>query len=76
MKTREQIIHDMCVTWRHDYGIIRDEQDGQLAAGVTNAERESLWRQMSQIYDNCIEPVMQPKLSDHSLWTKYQWTEL
>ena len=71
MKTREQIIHDMCLTWRHDYGLDRQEHDGPISAGLTNQERETLWRQMAQLFDNCIAPVMQPKRQ----WERYNWTE-
>jgi hypothetical protein len=41
-RTREQIIHSMCGTWRHDYGLI-DEQSKTL-----------LFRSMAQIFDNDI----------------------
>jgi len=62
MKTREQIITDMCYTWRHDYGLNRDEHDSPgdiISCGLTNSERELLWRQMAQIFDNDIWPQMQ-----------------
>lgn len=74
MKTREQIITDMCYTWRHDYGLYRDEHDGPgglLTSGLTQQQREQLWQQMAQIYDNCIAPVMQPKSQyayNHTNW--------
>jgi hypothetical protein len=74
MKTREQIITDMCYTWRHDYGLDRQEHDGLITAGITKNQREQLWHQMAQIYDNCIAPVMEPKRSSTGAWEKYQWT--
>ena len=49
----------MCYTWRHDYGLDRKEHDGPgglVTAGLTEAERIFLFRQMSQLYDNCIAP--------------------
>lgn len=61
MKTREQIITDMCYTWRHDYGLDRSEHDGPgglITAGLTDSERQLLWRQMAQIFDNSIAPHM------------------
>jgi hypothetical protein len=76
MKTREQIITDMCYTWRHDYGLDRQEHDGPgglISSGLTTQEREQLWRQMAQIYDRCIVPVMEPKRSSTGSWEKYQW---
>jgi hypothetical protein len=61
MKTREQVITDMCYTWRHDYGLDRQEHDGPgglISCGLTNAQREQLWQQMAQIFDNNIAPHM------------------
>jgi hypothetical protein len=60
MKTREQIITDMCYTWRHDFGINKDSTD-LLSSGMTHEEREFLWKQMAQIFDNCIAPYMESK---------------
>ena len=62
MKTREQIITSMCYTMRHDYGLERDIGNGfvsELAAGMTQQEREALWRQMAQIFDNDVAPYME-----------------
>jgi hypothetical protein len=76
MKTREQIITDMCYTWRHDYGLDRQEHDGPgglISCGLTTQEREQLWRQMAQIYDRCIAPAMEPKHPSTGSWAKYQW---
>jgi hypothetical protein len=72
MKTREQIITDMCFTIRHDYGIIKpepqhDELQGifdimnVLSSGMTESERKMLWNEMAQIFDNCIAPHMEFK---------------
>ena len=54
----------MCYTMRHDYGLNRDLGNGfidEFAAGMTDSEREALWRQMSQIFDNDIAPYMEFK---------------
>ena len=65
MKTRDQIITSMCHTWRHDYGITKDWPNDEssytsiLTSGMTKDERESLWRQMAQIFDNDIAPHME-----------------
>lgn len=58
--TREQIIHNMCMTFRHDYGfeISEDDRMYTLNLGMTKREREGLFRQMSQIFDNDIAPFM------------------
>ena len=64
MKTREQIISSMCYTYRHDYGLQKPTGDNfasKLSSGTTQAERESLWRQMAQIFDNDILPHMEFK---------------
>lgn len=61
MKTREQIITSMCMTFRHDYGLEKSEGDNfssKLSSGTTQVEREFLWKQMSQIFDNDIAPHM------------------
>lgn len=59
MKTREEIITGMCYTWRHDYGLNKQEHDGPgglITAGLTDKEREFLWNQMAQLFDNDILP--------------------
>lgn len=64
MKTREQIIYGMCMTFRHDYGLDKPEGDNfasKLSSGMTQTQRESLWRQMAQIFDNDILPHMEFK---------------
>ena len=61
MKTREEIIHSMCFTYRHDYGFIRNDDDtfaGSLISGMTEIERKSLYNTMAQIFDNDILPYM------------------
>lgn len=62
MKTREQIITSMCYTWRHDYGLKKESLEVDfITSGMTDQERESLWRAMSQIFDNNIAPYMEFK---------------
>jgi hypothetical protein len=69
MKTREQIIANMCYTWRHDYGIIKDpeyknrnsEFIDSISSGMYQWERDHLWKQMAQIFDNDIAPNMEFK---------------
>jgi hypothetical protein len=62
MKTREQIITSMCYTTRHDYGLEKSEKSiFDLSSGLTDQEREALWRQMAQIFDNDIAPYMEFK---------------
>ncbi len=57
MKTREDIITSMCFTMRHDFGL--DKQPGSLSSGMTTDERDFLYREMSQLFDNDIAPVLE-----------------
>ena len=65
MKTREQIITSMCMTYRHDYGLIKESDPGgydfPISAGMTELQRKALWNQMAQIFDNDILPFMKFK---------------
>jgi hypothetical protein len=58
--TREQIIFNMCMTYRHDYGLTISEDDKMytLNSGVTELERKAIWNTMAQIFDNDIAPYM------------------
>ena len=67
MRTREQVITGMCYTWRHDYGLVKDPEYKHhasdfidaISAGMYHWEREQLWKQMAQIFDNDIAPHME-----------------
>lgn len=61
MKTRDEIITEMCYTYRHDYGLIRSDDDPPWLSGMTESERKGLWRTMAQIFDNNIVPYMEMK---------------
>ena len=68
MKTREEIITSMCYTMRHDYGLEKDIGNGfisELSSGMTQVEREALYRQMAQIFDNDILPYMEFKNNEN-----------
>lgn len=58
MKTREQIIASMCLTYRHDYGLRKRADDPPWMAGLTENESTALWNRMAQIFDNDILPHM------------------
>jgi hypothetical protein len=58
MKSKEQIITDMCYTYRHDYGLAKDPSDPSWVAGMTPDERKGLYNTMKQIYENNIEPTV------------------
>lgn len=54
MKTKEQIIHDMCLTARHDYGLPSDSSP----FGLTDEDKQHLWNTMSQQYEHNIRPLV------------------
>lgn len=60
MKTRDDIILSMCYTYRHDYGLHKDERD-IIGSGVTTDEAVAIWNTMAQIFDNNIAPHMEFK---------------
>ena len=57
IKTRKEIIYDMCFTTRHDFGIEKSESS-IYSSGITKREREVLIQRMSELYDKCIFPYM------------------
>ena len=60
---REQIINNMCRTFRHDYGLRISEDDRMysLMSGMTEREAQALYNDMAQIFDNDIAPYMEFK---------------
>lgn len=55
---KEQIIHDMCMTYRHDYGLRKDENDPPWTSGMTESDAKMLYKTMEQIYNHNIEPLL------------------
>lgn len=53
---KEQIIHDMCMTYRHDYGLRKLPDEPSWTAGMTEEDAKMLYKTMEQIYTNSIEP--------------------
>ena len=64
MKSRDEIITSMCYTYRHDYGLTRSDDEPVWASGMTQRDREALWKTMAQIFDNAIAPYMEIKTND------------
>jgi hypothetical protein len=58
MKSKEQIITDMCYTYRQDYGLDKDPNSPSWCAGMTPEERNGLYNTMAQIYENNIAPLL------------------
>ena len=58
MKTREEIIHGMCLTYRHDYGITKEDNTEDIfSSGMTKAQQLMLYSSMSQIFDHNVEEL-------------------
>lgn len=55
-RTREEMITGMCLTFRHDFGLLITEEDRMysLSPGMTKSEQDSLWNSMAQVFDNII----------------------
>ena len=59
MKTKEQIIYDMCMTYRHDYGLRKKDGEPNWTAGMTEQDAKMLYKTMEQIYNNNLEPIIE-----------------
>lgn len=64
MKTREQIVADMCMTWRHDFGLTQGEPGSDtfaasIMAGMTRDERQALFNHMNQVFEHCFRDIYQ-----------------
>lgn len=55
---KNEIIYNMCMTYRHDYGLEKAEDAPSYLSGMTITERKALWTSMEQVYNNCIEPIL------------------
>jgi len=56
---KEEIIHNMCMTYRHDYGLRKESNDPSWTAGMTEEDAVMLYKTMEQIYVNNMEPLLQ-----------------
>lgn len=59
MKSKIEIIHDMCMTYRHDYGLRKLASDPSWTSGMTEEDAKMLYKTMEQIYNNNIEPIIE-----------------
>jgi hypothetical protein len=74
MRGRDEVITSMCYTWRHDYGLVKDPDYKNhhndfidvISSGMYQWEREQLWKQMAQIFDNDIAPHMEFRAAANS----------
>ena len=63
MKAKHEIITAMCITFRHDYGLPKENYriegtHNPLSSGMTKQEQRTLYTTMLKIYTNAIEPYM------------------
>jgi len=49
---------------RHDYGLDKHPDDAVFVSGMLQRERDTLWNQMAQIFDNDIVPFMNFKTAE------------
>ena len=59
MKTKEEIITSMCYTYRHDFGLLKLDNEPSWTIGMTTKDAEMLYKTMEQIYNNNIEPILE-----------------
>lgn len=59
MKPKEQIIHEMCLSYRHDFGLHKEDSDPNWTAGMTSSDANMLYKTMEHIYESNIEPLLQ-----------------
>ena len=59
MKNKEEIITDMCMTYRHDYGLRKSDGEPNWTSGMTEQDAKMLYKVMEQIYNNNIEPIIE-----------------
>lgn len=64
MKSKEEIINSMCLTYRHDYGLRKLPNDPSWTAGMTEEDAKKLYKIMEQIYNNDIEPLLKQRFND------------
>ena len=57
MKTCDQIITGMCYTFRHDYGLLNEDEDSRISSGMTRVEQEVLFSKMSQVFKHDVKDV-------------------
>jgi hypothetical protein len=54
MKTKNEIITEMCLIYRPDYDTVLGVEDNDFGVGVTPYERERIRELMTKIFDQAI----------------------
>ncbi len=58
MAEKEEIIQEMCLSYRHDYDLRKETTDPNWTAGMTEEDAKMLYKTMEQIYNHNIEPLL------------------
>jgi len=58
---RDQTILEMCKSYRSDYDLKKSDTDPPWLLGLTDRERQGLWRTMAAIYDAEIATIKHGK---------------
>lgn len=58
MKSKDEIINEMCMSYRHDYGLRKLPGEPPWTAGMTDEDAMMLYKTMESIYTNDIEPLL------------------
>lgn len=59
--TDEEIIHNLCMTYRHDYGLRKQPGEPSWTAGMTEEDAKMLYKVMEQLYTSCFKPLIEEK---------------
>ena len=54
----DKLIYDMCITYRHDFNLNKNQDDPPWVAGMTDIERQGLILTMKQIFEHNLKPVI------------------
>jgi hypothetical protein len=68
MKSKEEVIYSMCLTYRPDYEIRKNIDDPPWILGMTETEAKMLYKVMEALYNDDIEPLLKRKLNRKNLF--------
>jgi hypothetical protein len=68
MKSKEEVIYSMCLTYRPDYEIRKEPNDPSWITGMTEYEAKMLYKTMEALYNDDIEPLLKRKLNRKNLF--------
>lgn len=54
-QTKEEIIHMMCLEYRHDFGLRKTDNSNPLESGMTERDAKILYSTMEFIYNELIK---------------------